>query len=94
MTTSRFEQIDADAVKAMFVSSEQPDTIGVEYVLHGNMLFDMSMGRDGAITVMFDEVASAEFPLDALRELLDRGEAELRNWNTRLSEPEGIWAKR
>ena len=80
-------------MQATFVSSEEPDTIGVEFALGGNMLFDMTMGEEGEIAVLFDEIANSEFPLPVLRELLDRGESELKNWHTRLTQPDGIWGK-
>jgi len=73
-----------------FVSSNDPDTIGVEFTVKGNGLFDLAMTMDGEISIIFDEIENAEFALDDLHTLLQRGELELKNWHRRLSESEQL----
>ena len=93
MTTYRFDRVRADDVTLTFTSSEEPDTIGVEFAFQGNALFEMTMDESGTVAVLFDEIENAELPLNDLRSLFDRGEKELLSWYVRLSEPGEMWAK-
>ena len=93
MTTYHYDQFSADNVGLTFVSSSEPDTIGVAFDFEKNGLFEMEMDETGKITILFDEIENAEFLLVDFRELIDRGERELTAWHARLSEPGGMWAK-
>lgn len=91
MTTSRCDRISADDVGLQFVSSEQPDTIGIEVMFGGNMLFDITRQSDGSQSIMFDDAAGAEFEIGDFNKLLARCLFELDAWAARLQEPGGIW---
>lgn len=94
MTIFRSNFVDASKLTYSFVSSSEPDTIGVEVALDGNVLLDVSMDEDGKITVFFDEDGhQAEFELSELRAVLTKCETELNDWRNRLIEPGGIWSK-
>ena len=93
MTTFRYDQLRADDVTLTFISSSEPDTIGVEFAFDGNALFEMTMNESGATAILFDEIENAELPLTDLRGLLDRGEKELLSWHARLTRPGEMWAK-
>jgi hypothetical protein len=93
MTIFRCDRLKAADVELTFVSSNEPDTIGVEYAFQGNCLFDLRMDSAGTTSILFDEIENAEFPLSDLRELIERGEDELKKWHARLSEPGEMWAK-
>ncbi|WP_069310040.1 hypothetical protein [Porphyrobacter sp. LM 6] len=76
------------------MSSSEPDTIGVEVALDGNVLLDVSMDEDGKITVLFDEDGhQAEFELNELRAVLTKCETELNDWRNRLTAPGEMWSK-
>lgn len=94
MTIFRFNFVDVSKLTYAFVSSSEPDAIGVEVALDGNVLLDLSMDEDGKITVFFDEDGhQAEFELNELRAVLAKCETELNDWRNRLIEPGGIWSK-
>ncbi len=94
MTTFRSKFVDTSKLTYSFVSSSEPDTIGVEVAQDGNVLLDVSMDEDGNITLFFDEDGhQAEFELSELRAVLTKCETELNDWRNRLIEPGGIWSK-
>ena len=93
MTISRFDRLTAADVQLVFVSSNEPDTIGVEFAYEGNALFELTMDSAGETSILFDEVENAELPLSDSRDLLERGEVELKNWHARLSVPGEMWSK-
>lgn len=94
MTIFRSSLVDAPKLTYSFVSSSEPDTIGVEVALDGNVLLDVSMGEDGKITVLFDEDGhQAEFELSELRSVLTKCETELNDWRNRLTAPGEMWSK-
>jgi len=92
MTTSRYDRIAAAALTAVYVSSNEPDTIGVELMHEGKTLFDLCVGADGETTIMFDRVAGMEFVLSDLLRVVDRYKGELDQWRAGLAAPGGIWA--
>ncbi|HVJ02787.1 MAG TPA: hypothetical protein VM662_11440 [Sphingomonas sp.] len=93
MTIFRSELIDTERLKFQFVSSNDPDLIGVEVYQGDNLLVDVSMDQHGQTSVLFDsdQEGSMEFDLQSLRHLLDRCEAELSAWRERLKAPGEIW---
>jgi len=94
MTIFRFKFVDTSKLTYAFVSSSEPDTIGVEVGLDGNVLLDVEMFEDGRITVFIDEDShQAEFDLNELRAVLTKCETELNDWRNRLTAPGGIWSK-
>ncbi len=94
MTIFRSNFVDTTRLAYAFVSSSEPDTIGVEVALDGNVLLDVSMDEDGKITVLFDEDGhQAEFELNELRAVLTKCETELNDWRNRLIEPGEMWSK-
>ncbi|AOL94622.1 hypothetical protein BG023_111696 [Porphyrobacter sp. LM 6] len=94
MTIFRSNFVDTTRLTYAFVSSSEPDTIGVEVALDGNVLLDVSMDEDGKITVLFDEDGhQAEFELNELRAVLTKCETELNDWRNRLTAPGEMWSK-
>jgi hypothetical protein len=94
MTIFRSNLVDVSKLTYAFVSSSEPDTIGVEVALDGNVLLDVSMDEAGKILVFFDEDGhQAEFELSELRAVLMKCETELNDWRNRLIERGGIWSK-
>jgi hypothetical protein len=92
MTTFRSSQIDTRRLAFQFVSSNEPDLIGVEVSLDGNVLIDVSMNARGETSVLFDEDgAQMEFDLTHLRTLLAKCENDLIAWRDRLVAPGEIW---
>jgi hypothetical protein len=93
MTIFRCDLIDPERLTYLFVSSNDPDTIGVEVMLDGNVLIDFSMNQRSEISVLFDQDGgSMEFDLASLREILGKCEGELSAWRARLVVPGGIWS--
>jgi hypothetical protein len=92
MTTSRYDRLKASDVELVFLSSNDPDTIGVEFRYEGNGLFELTMISDGTTAIIFDEIENMELPLSDFRALLEHGEAELKGWHSRLSEPGEMWS--
>ena len=83
---------DAERLTFQFVSSNDPDLIGVEVMLDGNLLIDVSMDEDGRTSVLFDtDGGQFEFDLTSLRTVLDKCETELSAWRQRLMLPGEIW---
>jgi hypothetical protein len=94
MTIFRSSFVDTSKLTYAFVSTNEPDTIGVEVELDGNVLLDVSMNEHGNITVFFDEDGhQSEFELNDLRAVLTKCETELNDWRNRLIEPGGIWSE-
>lgn len=92
MTTFRCELIDVERLTYQFVSANDPDTIGVEVALDGNVLIDMSMDEAGQTNVLFDtDGGQWEVDVGGLRSVLDRCEMELNAWRARLIEPGEMW---
>jgi hypothetical protein len=92
MTIFRSEPIDREQLTDQFVSANDPDIIGVEAALSGNVLIDISMNASGETSVLFDEDGgSMEFELSGLRLVLDKCEAELEAWRERLTAPGEVW---
>ena len=93
MTIFRSDLIDVSQLTFQFVSSNDPDLIGVEVMLDGNVLIDLSMNQDGLTSVLFDpDGRQMEFDLVELRALLEKCEADLRDWRGRLTVPGEIWS--
>lgn len=93
MTIFRSELIDIDQLTYQFLSANDPDIIGVEVMLDGNVLFDISMNHAGETSVLFDSDGwKAEFDLNRLRSVLAKCEAELNTWRERLRKPVEIWS--
>jgi hypothetical protein len=92
MTIFRSNLVDAERLKFQFVSSNDPDLIGVEVMLDGNVLIDVSMDQHGQTSVLFDtDGGQFEFDFGSLRAVLDKCEAELSAWRQRLMMPGEIW---
>jgi hypothetical protein len=93
MTIFRSELVDTERLTFQFVSCNDPDLIGVEVMLDGNALIDVSMDEHGRTSVLFDsdEEGSMEFDLGSLRGVLDKCESELSAWRERLQGPGEIW---
>ena len=92
MTTFRSDLVDPEHLEFQFVSANGPDIIGVEVMLKGNVLIDMSIDEHGQTSVLFDtDGGQFEFDLAQLRAVLDRCEAELTAWRHRLTKPGEIW---
>lgn len=92
MTIFRSELIQPMSLRYEFLSSNDPDMIGVEVSLNGNVLIDVSMDEFGSTSVLFDtDGGQFEFDLDGIRSVLDKCEAELSAWRDRLRETGGIW---
>jgi len=92
MTTFRCERIAPAALTAQYVSSNEPDTIGVELMHKGKTVFDLNMDADGETTILFDQAAGKEFVLSDLLQVVDRYRGELEAWRAGLTVPGGIWA--
>lgn len=93
MTTFRSELIEPSSLHYQFVSSNEPDLIGVEVSLDSNVLIDMSMNELGLTSVLFDtDGGQFEFDLNGIRSVLNKCEVELSAWRERLCEPGEIWA--
>jgi len=94
MTIFRSELIDVDQLTYQFVSANDPDIIGVEVMLDGNVLFDISMNPAGETSVLFDADGwKAEFDLGSLRSVLTKCETELNDWRERLMKSGEIWSE-
>ena len=92
MTISRCDLVDVDRLTLQFVSSNESNTIGVEVMLDGNTLMDMTMDRAGQTSVLFDtDGGQFEFDLTSLKALLDRCIADLTAWRDQLVAPGGMW---
>ena len=92
MTISRCDLIDRERLAYQFVSANDPDTIGVEVTLDGNVLIEVSMNPDGRAIVLFDQDGgSMEFDLSDLRQVLEKCERELAEWRGNLIGPGEIW---
>ena len=92
MTIFRCERVDPERLTYQFVSSNDPDLIGVEVELDGNVLIDVSMDAFGLTSVLFDtDGGQFEFDLAQLRSVLDKCETELSAWRERLIQPGEIW---
>lgn len=88
MTTFRSNLVDAERLTFQFVSSNDPDLIGVEVMLDGHLLIDVSMDESGQTSVLFDtDGGQFEFDLATVRSVLDRCESELSAWRQRLMMP-------
>lgn len=93
MTIFRSDLVDAERLEFQFVSSNDPDLIGVEVMLDGNMLIDVSMDQHGLTSVLFDtDGGQFEFDLVQIRATLNKCETELLAWRDRLMKPGEIWA--
>ena len=93
MTIFRSELIDVEALAYQFVSANDPDIVGVEVILDGNLLFDVSMNPAGETSVLFkSDSGKVEFDLNDLRNVLTKCEAELIAWRERLMKPGEIWS--
>jgi hypothetical protein len=92
MTIYRSDLVDTATLKYQFVSSNEPDLIGVEVMSDDNVLFEVSMNQYGQTTVQFEkEAGQMEFTLKGLREVLNKCENELTEWRNRLLLPNGVW---
>ncbi|MGQ3099417.1 MAG: hypothetical protein ACT6Q5_03090 [Sphingopyxis solisilvae] len=93
MTIFRCEQIDVAQLAYQYVSANDPDVIGVEVMLDGNLLFDIAMNPAGETSILFDADGwKAEFDLNSLRSVLTKCEAELNAWREGLIKPGEIWS--
>jgi hypothetical protein len=93
MTIFRCDLIELEKLTYTFLSSNDPDLIGVEVMLDGNVLIDFSINEEGETSVLFDQDGgSMEFDLVSLRKVLDKCESELSAWRARLMVPGGIWS--
>jgi hypothetical protein len=54
MTIFRSNLVDAERLEFQFVSSNDPDLIGVEVMFDGNVLIDVSMDEGRQTSVLFD----------------------------------------
>ena len=93
MTISPSELIRLEDVNLLYVSAENPDTIGIEVYFEGNMLFSVDMYQGGKLTIMFDDAENAEFDLPAFKDLISRCEDELKAWHANLTVPGCIWGQ-
>jgi hypothetical protein len=92
MTTFRSELIESSSLRYQFVSSNDPDLIGVEVSLSDNVLIDVSMNEQGLTSVLFDtEGGHFEFDLNDIRSVLNKCEIDLSAWRDRLCAPGEIW---
>ncbi|MBW8294662.1 hypothetical protein [Sphingopyxis sp.] len=93
MTIFHSEPIGVDQLSYQFVSANDPDIIGVEVMLDGHVLFDISMNPAGETSELFDSDGwKAEFDLSGLRSVLTKCEAELNAWREGLMKPGEIWS--
>lgn len=93
MTIFRSDLIDISQLTYQFVSANDPDIIGVEIMLDGNVLIDISMDATGATSVLFDtDGGQTEFNLNDLRSVLAKCESDLMAWRERLTKPGEIWS--
>ena len=92
MIIYRSELVDPVRLEFQFVSSNDPDVIGVEVMLDGNVLIDIAMNQAGQSSVLFDpDGGQMEFDLGELRALLDKCWSDLSAWRCRLQEQGQIW---
>ena len=92
MTIFRSSLIDPAGLRYQFVSANEPDTIGVEALLEGDILVEVMMDQAGQTSVLFNgESRILEFDLTDLRLILDKCESELNAWRKRLMEPGQLW---
>ena len=93
MTIFRSELVDVSKLTYQFVSSNDPDIIGIEVMLDGDVLIDISMGVTGATSVLFDaDGGQMEFDLEDLRRVLAKCELDLIGWRERLMQSGEIWS--
>ncbi|WP_443971168.1 hypothetical protein [Sphingobium sp. CR28] len=92
MTIFRCELIDVERLVYQFVSSNDPDLIGVEVMLDGNTLIDFSMNEAGDTSVLFDpDGGLMEFDVSDIRSVLDKCEGQLTAWRERIMASGEIW---
>ena len=93
MTIFRCDLIEVGKLQYVFTSANDPDVIGVEVMLDGNVLIDISMDQHGATSVFFDADGSQmELDLADLRAVLDKCERELSDWRESLLKSGILWA--
>ncbi len=92
MIIFRSKLVDPEQLTYQFVSANDPDLIGVEVALDGNVLIDVSMDAQGLTSVLFDtDGGQFEFDLERIRAVLNKCEAELSAWREWLIQPGEIW---
>ena len=92
MTIFRSNLIDPNLLTYTFTSANDPDIIGVEVALDGNVLIDCAMDQMGQTSVLFDQDGGQmEFALVDLRQVLDKCECDLVSWRERLIADGEIW---
>ena len=92
MTIFLCDRIDPSELTYTFTTANDPDIIGVEVDLGGNVLIDVTMDQMGQISVVFDQDGGQiEFELVDLRQVLDKCEQELIAWRERLIASGGLW---
>jgi hypothetical protein len=95
MTIFRSNLVDAERLEFQFVSSNDPDLIGVEVMFDGNVLIDVSMDEGRQTSVLFDtDGGQFEFDFASLRAVLDKCQTELSAWRQRLMMPGEIWEQK
>ena len=95
MIIFRSNLIDPRKIAYQLVSSNDPDMIGVEVMLDGNKLIDVSMNEHGETSLLFDhDGGEMEFDLSEFRLVLDRCESDLNAWRKRLIAAGEIWSKK
>jgi hypothetical protein len=95
MTIFRCDLIDPNLLTYTFTSANDPDIIGVEVALDGNVLIDCAMDQMGQTSVLFDQDGGQmEFDLAQLRQVLDKCEGDLIAWREGLMVAGGIWEGR
>ena len=92
MTIFLCDRIDRSELAYTFTTANDPDIIGVEVGLDGNVLIDVTMDQRGQISVVFDQDGGQmEFELLDLRQVLDKCEHELIVWREQMIAPGGPW---
>jgi hypothetical protein len=92
MIIFRSNLIGPSQLAYQFVSSNDPDLIGVEVTLDGNTLIDISMDEIGRVSVLFDQDGGQmEFDFDDLLLVLEKCKTELDAWRERLMVVGEIW---
>ena len=95
MIIFRSNLVDPSKLTFQFVSSNDPDLIGVEVLLDGNVLIDVSMNERGETGLLFDQDGGGmEFDLSEFRLVLAKCESELCAWRERLRTSGENWSEK
>ena len=91
MTISRSDWSGIEPLEVHFVDSSNPDTVGVEFSIENELVFDLQIDPTGQIAASFGNHVGYTLDLGRLRSLLDMAEVELRQWRHALLQKGGAW---